>query len=175
MLDRPNAASAAMFEDRITVPDARNTVNSTLRCSTMVLNGTLPLECSEPGGRDSNRVPCGYNARPGWRPNTERTDTQVMYEELAEVAVSAAREGARVLRHYFRDNALEVRSKGRHDFVTRADHESEERIVAEALFVEGKQLMKEDKIDEACSKLEESYRLDPLPGVLLNLAVVDLR
>ncbi len=55
----------------------------------------------------------------------------VKYEELTDVAVAAARQGARVLRRYFRDSALEVRAKGEHDFVTRADHESEERILAE--------------------------------------------
>lgn len=48
---------------------------------------------------------------------------------------------------------------------------AEERVLAEALFVEGKRLMKEEKWDEACPKLEESYRLEPLAGVLLNMAV----
>ncbi len=53
-----------------------------------------------------------------------------MYEELVDTAVAGAREGAEVLRRYFRDSALEITAKGRHDFVTRADHESEERVVA---------------------------------------------
>ncbi|MCP4662215.1 MAG: inositol monophosphatase [bacterium] len=53
-----------------------------------------------------------------------------MYEELVDTAVAGARSGAEVLLRYFRDNALEITAKGRHDFVTRADHESEERVVA---------------------------------------------
>ncbi len=54
-----------------------------------------------------------------------------MYQHLTDTAVLAAREGARVLRHYFRDSTLEIRAKGTHDFVTRADHESERVIVEE--------------------------------------------
>jgi hypothetical protein len=38
-------------------------------------------------------------------------------------------------------------------------------------FNEGKALMAERKIGEACRKLEESARLDRLPGTVLNLAV----
>lgn len=48
---------------------------------------------------------------------------------------------------------------------------AEERVIAEALFDEARSLMKEEKWDAACPKLEESYRLDPLAGVLLNMAV----
>ena len=47
----------------------------------------------------------------------------------------------------------------------------EERTVAEALFREAKKRMTAGELDAACSKFEESHRLDPLPGVLLNLAV----
>ncbi|MCA9623530.1 MAG: hypothetical protein KC731_31125 [Myxococcales bacterium] len=47
----------------------------------------------------------------------------------------------------------------------------EQRMLAETLFQEGKRLMAEDDWSEACRKLEESYRIEPLPGVLLNLAV----
>lgn len=52
-----------------------------------------------------------------------------MYQELTDAAVEAAQEAALVLLRYFRDSTLEVRSKGHHDFVTRADHESEARIL----------------------------------------------
>lgn len=42
---------------------------------------------------------------------------------------------------------------------------------AESLFTEGRKLMEEKKYDEACPKLEESYRIDEAQGTLLNLAV----
>lgn len=57
--------------------------------------------------------------------------SQSRYEELVETAVRGARAGAEVLERLFRDATLEVRAKGKHDFVTRADHESEARVVAE--------------------------------------------
>jgi tetratricopeptide (TPR) repeat protein len=41
---------------------------------------------------------------------------------------------------------------------------------AEALFERGKTLMQEGKIDEACAKFEESHRIEPGGGVLINLA-----
>lgn len=42
--------------------------------------------------------------------------------------------------------------------------------VADALFTSAKELMEQKRFGEACPKFEESYRLDPLLGVLLNLA-----
>ena len=45
-----------------------------------------------------------------------------------------------------------------------------QRPLAEALFHDGKKLLREGKVAEACRKLEESYKLDPAAGTLLNLA-----
>jgi myo-inositol-1(or 4)-monophosphatase len=50
-------------------------------------------------------------------------------DHLAAVAVDAARAGGAVLRRLFGADALDVRRKGENDFVTRADHESEEAVV----------------------------------------------
>ncbi|HRI65183.1 MAG TPA: hypothetical protein PK156_13130 [Polyangium sp.] len=43
--------------------------------------------------------------------------------------------------------------------------------MAEALFKEGKKLLAEHRVAEACRKFESSYRIDPAPGALLNLAL----
>ncbi|MDX2019161.1 MAG: hypothetical protein SF187_02905 [Deltaproteobacteria bacterium] len=43
-------------------------------------------------------------------------------------------------------------------------------LQAEALFVEGRNLLKSDKIAEACEKFAASQSLDPAVGTLLNLA-----
>jgi hypothetical protein len=41
---------------------------------------------------------------------------------------------------------------------------------AEALFQEGRQLLEEGHVDEACLRLAESYAQEPASGTLLNLA-----
>jgi Tfp pilus assembly protein PilF len=41
--------------------------------------------------------------------------------------------------------------------------------IAESLFVAGRKLLEEGKLAEACAKFEESNRLDPSAGTLLNL------
>src|SRR5262245_37563455 len=46
---------------------------------------------------------------------------------------------------------------------------------AEALFREGRQLMDSGAIAQACVKFEESLRLDPALGTMLNLAVCEER
>ncbi len=43
--------------------------------------------------------------------------------------------------------------------------------MAEALFKEGKKLLAERRVAEACLKFESSYRIDPAQGTLLNLAM----
>jgi tetratricopeptide (TPR) repeat protein len=45
-----------------------------------------------------------------------------------------------------------------------------ERALAESLFREGKELLTKGDTAAACRKLEESHRLDPVGGTLLNLA-----
>lgn len=46
----------------------------------------------------------------------------------------------------------------------------QDKALAATLFDEGRALLAQDKVPEACRKLEESRRLDPLPGTILNLA-----
>ncbi|MEM9291828.1 MAG: inositol monophosphatase family protein [Acidobacteriota bacterium] len=50
-------------------------------------------------------------------------------EELLEVAILAARRAGALQQEAFRDQSLEVGEKGRNDFVTEVDRESERRIV----------------------------------------------
>lgn len=54
------------------------------------------------------------------------------YDELRDKAISAARAGATILLDHFRsDEALEVEAKGTYDFVSEADRQSEDAILAE--------------------------------------------
>lgn len=48
---------------------------------------------------------------------------------------------------------------------------SEAKAMAETLFFTGRGMMEAGRIAEACGKFEESYRLDPAAGTLLNMAV----
>jgi len=88
-----------------------------------------------------------------------------MYQHLTDTAVLAAREGSRVLRQYFRDSTLEVRAKGTHDFVTRADHESERAIVHEIRrhYPDHHVLAEEGGFDEG-GHSQFQWFIDPLDG-----------
>lgn len=52
----------------------------------------------------------------------------------------------------------------------RARADGDNKTIAEALFQEGRRLVAEKKLVEACPKFAESQRIDPSPGTLLNLA-----
>ncbi|RMH18296.1 MAG: inositol monophosphatase [Acidobacteria bacterium] len=85
-------------------------------------------------------------------------------EKLLATAVAAARAGGEVLGRYFRADDLEVRAKAAHDFVTRADRESERAVVGEIrrTFPGHRVLAEEGGLSGA----ESEYRwlVDPLDG-----------
>lgn len=51
-----------------------------------------------------------------------------------------------------------------------AQASDQDKALAATLFDDGRVLLSQGKVPEACRKLEESRRLDPLPGTVLNLA-----
>lgn len=84
---------------------------------------------------------------------------------ILETAVDAARAGGEVLRQRFRDSTLAVRAKGRHDFVTEADHESEDRVlgVIRRTFPDHHVLAEESGVVEGTGA-EHEWVVDPLDG-----------
>jgi myo-inositol-1(or 4)-monophosphatase len=89
-----------------------------------------------------------------------------MYEDLLETASAAARTGAEVVRRYFRDAGLEVRRKGKNDFVTQADRESETAVLAEIRrrFPEHRILAEEGSGAGIGGDSEYQWLIDPLDG-----------
>jgi hypothetical protein len=55
--------------------------------------------------------------------------------------------------------------------LARAEPSDQDKALATTLFNEGRSLLGEGSVAPACRKLEESQRLDPRPGTLLNVAV----
>jgi hypothetical protein len=53
---------------------------------------------------------------------------------------------------------------------SRADPTAEDKALAAMLFKEARELLEHDEIDKACRKFQESQRIDPSGGTLLNLA-----
>lgn len=83
---------------------------------------------------------------------------------LLETATTAARAGGAVLRSLFGSSSLDVRRKGENDFVTRADHESEEAVIAEirGAFPDHQVLAEEGGGLGGSSEME--WIIDPLDG-----------
>jgi tetratricopeptide (TPR) repeat protein len=81
-----------------------------------------------------------------------------------------ARAYLRILRTFARCSFIVI-ALGSVSPVLAAEPSAGEQSSAEKLFAEGRKLMSEEKYEEACSKLEESQRLDPAGGTILNLAL----
>ncbi len=86
-----------------------------------------------------------------------------MYQDFLDTAIGAARGGAEILRRYFR-SGVEAQLKGSHDLVSRADHESEEHIVAaiRSRYPDHRILAEESGASAGDSAYE--WLIDPLDG-----------
>lgn len=56
-------------------------------------------------------------------------------------------------------------------FTSPSVHAQTDTVLAETLFQQGRALLQEGKVSEACPKLAESHRLDPATGTLVALAL----
>lgn len=88
---------------------------------------------------------------------------EASYLDLVDTATGAARGAAEILRRYFR-SGVEVQTKGRYDLVSRADHESEEHIVAaiRSKYPDHRILAEESGASAGGSEYE--WLIDPLDG-----------
>ena len=84
---------------------------------------------------------------------------------LLAAGEAAADAGAAILERYFRSDELEVRTKSKNDFVTQADHESEEAVVAELLrrFPDHR-ILAEEGSKNAGGSSDYEWVIDPLDG-----------
>ncbi len=84
-------------------------------------------------------------------------------QDLVAIATGAARGAAEILRRYFR-SGVEAQTKGRHDLVSRADHESEEHIIAaiRRRYPDHRILAEESGASAGDSDFE--WLIDPLDG-----------
>ncbi len=100
----------------------------------------------------------------GAKPVIESSEP-VDLERLLAVARVAGGAGAAILTDYFRSGRLEVGVKGRNDFVTQADRESEAALVAAIVgaFPEHRILAEEGTI-HAASGSQYEWVIDPLDG-----------
>lgn len=93
---------------------------------------------------------------------------EIPYQDLTDTAVEAAKAGAEVLLHYFRGGDLQIRAKDTHDLVSRADHESEARVIAEIQrrFPEHRILAEESgwRGDRDGAEADFEWIIDPLDG-----------
>jgi len=90
-----------------------------------------------------------------------------MSSAVLEAAIAAARAGGEILLRSWRDlPSGSVREKRQNDFVTAADRESEERILAEirARFPEDGFLAEESGGDPAAASARRTWIVDPLDG-----------
>jgi myo-inositol-1(or 4)-monophosphatase len=87
-------------------------------------------------------------------------------DTLLETAVAAARVGGQELGGYFRCDGLRVSAKGDNDFVTNADHASEDAIlkVLRGAFPEHSVLAEESGYQHSANRSDYTWIVDPLDG-----------
>ena len=83
---------------------------------------------------------------------------------LLDTAAAAARAGGAELRRRFGGRVLDVRSKGRNDFVTEADHLSEEAVVAEVRRAFPHHAILAEEGGALGGSSEHEWLIDPLDG-----------
>jgi myo-inositol-1(or 4)-monophosphatase len=89
-----------------------------------------------------------------------------MIDDLLDTAVAAAEAAAQILQRHFRSASLSIESKGRHDFVTQADRESEAAVISilRERFPDHRILAEEGGGADAGAGSEFEWLIDPLDG-----------